>query len=252
VVLRRSVEGAVAAERLWFPSEGNLQIPALLLEPAEPPEGRKLPVVIWADPRGKEALAALPGPEGPAALAAQGAVVLLPDVRFYGEMRLSNLHGRVPAHLPFSLIPEPEQPDYEGAWTRNALLWGRPLTGQAVTDLRAALDFLASRPEADGTQVRLVASGPLAAAGLFAAVLDGRIQTVELDFQGQSFDNGQLPLIPNVLRYGDVCQWAAALADRSVTLAGLAPDEEGEAQLRAAFAALGRSDRLKIQDRPRR
>jgi hypothetical protein len=109
------------------------------------------------------------------------------------------------------------------------------------------LDFLATRPEADLTRVRLIAAGPLAAAALFAAVLDDRIGAVELDFQGQSFGNGQLPLVANVLRHGDVCQWAAALADRSVTLTGLAPDDEGLAHLRAAFAATGNAEELEVR-----
>lgn len=250
VFMQRTVEGTVAIERLRFPSEGNLQIPALLMEPGERPEGRELPVVIWADPRGKDLVGALNGPQSPLARAAQGALVLLPDVRFYGEMELSNLSGLAPDHLrhqPFSLLGEPEPPNYEEVWTRNSLLWGRPLPGQAAMDLRAALDFLATRPEADLTRAHLIATGPLAAAALFAAVLDNRIRSVELDFQGRSFGNGQLPLVANVLRYGDVCQWAAALADRSVTLTGLAADEEGRAQLRAAFAALGRTAELKVE-----
>jgi len=262
-VVRREVAGGVATEWLRYPSEGNLRIPAILAEPSDLAEGQKLSVVILVDPRGKDRLwaengldrlaSAIRHPLGhsPSAIRHPPSdLVLLPDVRFYGELALSSLRGLAPEHLqhkPFSLIGEPENPNYEETWTRNALLWGRPRPGQAATDLRAALDYLATRPEADLTRVRLVAAGPLAAAALFAAVLDDRFGAVELDFQGQSWGHGQLPLVANVLRYGDVCQWAAALADRSVTLTGLAPDAEGWAQLRAAFEAVDNVAGLEIR-----
>jgi hypothetical protein len=206
-------------------------------------------VAILLDDRGKDGLWADEGPDSPAALAATGTLVLLPDVRFYGELQLSTLAGLAPEHLqhkPFSHMREPDKPDWNMAWTRNAILWGRPLPGHAVTDLQAALDFLSTRPEADLRRVRLVAAGRLAAAALFAAVLDSRFDPVELDLQGRSFDNGKLPLVPSVLRHGDVCHWAAALADRSVTLTGLAEDEEGMVQLRAAFEALGNLPGLNV------
>lgn len=259
-VVRREVAGGVATEWLCYPSEGNLRVPALLAEPVSLAEGQKLPVVILVDPHGKDWLWAESDSDSPAdsslvtrhlPLATRHSeLVLLPDVRFYGELQLSSLRGLAPKHLqhkPFSLIGEPENPNYEETWARNALLWGRPLPGQAATDLRAALDYLATRPEADLRRVRLVAAGPLAAAALFAAVLDDRIRSVELDFQGRSWGNGQLPLVANVLRHGDVCQWAAALADRAVKLAGLAPDEEGLAQLHAAFEALENGAGLEVR-----
>ncbi|MFQ5810494.1 MAG: alpha/beta hydrolase family protein [Armatimonadota bacterium] len=249
-VVRRSVDGAVAVEWLRYPSEADLQIPAILAGPAERESRKKLPVAILLDDRGKDRLWADEGPDSAAALAAGGSLVLLPDVRFHGELQLSTLAGLAPEHLqhkPFSHMREPDKPDWNMAWTRNAILWGRPLPGQAATDLQAALDFLSTRPEADLTRVRLVAAGRPAAAALLAAVLDPRFDPVELDFQGRSFGNGKLPLVPSVLRHGDVCQWAAALADRSVTLTGLAEDEEGVGQLRAAFEATGDLGALQIE-----
>ena len=70
--------------------------------------------------------------------------------------------------------------------------------------------------------------GPtLALTAVFAACLDPRITEIDADFQGRCFEKGAgwnrdaagLPMVPRVLCYGDIPQWAALLADRKVTFA---------------------------------
>jgi hypothetical protein len=113
----------------------------------------------------------------------------------------------------------------------------------ASTDLRAVLDGLAARPDADPRQVTLVArdSPGLAIAALFTAALDARVGSTDVDLQDACFENRKLPLVPCVLHYGDVLQWSALLANRKLTLRNL-PPEAGETEWLATLFGLLKND----------
>ena len=101
----------------------------------------------------------------------------------------------------------------------------------AVTDLQAVLDAIAVRPDADMQRVKIVASGSgdLAMAALFAMVLDARITDADLDFADACYEKRNLPLVPRVLLYGDVPEWASLVADRRLRLRNV-PPEAGDLQ----------------------
>lgn len=240
----RGVEGDLIVERVDYPSEGPIKTPALVLSsnrpspksPSHLPEDRsniKAPVVILLAAQGKESLLGQEGPDSPVALARAGALVVLPDVRFAGEL---------------SSAGASHDAQQRQAWERNGIVWGRPVPGMASTDLRAVLDSLAGRADADVSGVRLVArgSGELAIAALFAAALDPRIASLDLDLAHCCFETRNLPLVPFVLQHGDVLQWAALLADRTLTLRNVPQQAGSTAWLAGAFAAAGNREGLKI------
>jgi len=233
-------DNGLATERVLVPSEAGIQVPVLLLRPAACVG--KLPVVVVCDERGKDALASATGAGSPRETALNGAVVVLPDVRFVGELSLRAMAGLTSGLLTFKAccpLGEGAPGGFDGAWQRNALLWGRPIPGMAATDIQAVLGYVASRPEADAGKMTLVGRGSVAIAALFAAALDGRVAAADIDLGGRCFERRSLPLVPFVLWHGDVLQWAALLADRRLTLAGV-PKEAGDAAwLRQAFQAAG-------------
>lgn len=220
------------------PSEGGLRIPTLLVR-RKGAEGR-LPIVLMLGPDGKDALLEADIPYGPLAYARDGALVVLPDVRFVGELSLMDRQG----HTPYG-------------WRRASILWGRPFPGMACTDVRRVLDYVATCPEADMRSVKVVSrdSGPLASGLLFAAALDARITEADLDFDHCCFKlrnrapipwrhvddtiRPNLPDVPFILRHGDVLQWAALLADRTLTLRNVHGEAGDPAWLSQTFAVLG-------------
>lgn len=224
-------EDDLAVQRVAYPSEAKLVVPTVLLMPAT--RFGKLPITIVLSGDGKEALLAQTGSHSPRELVRQGNLVVLPDVRTYGE--LFSTGGQNAA-------------GQRQAWERNGIVWGRPVLGLAATDLRAVLDGLVARPEADGSRVTVLVrgSGDLSIAALFAMALDARIKAADLDFSGACFENRKLPLVSCVLQHGDVLQWAAAVADRRLTLRGIPPEAGDVAWLQRAFAATGNADGLTL------
>ncbi len=231
-VVRTEEQDGLAIERVLVPSEANILVPTLLLRPAAC-VGR-LPVTIVCGDGGKDALLG----DELRALAKGGAFVVLPDVRFTGELSLramAKLTQGLLTFKPCSPVGEGDPASFEGAWQRNALLWGRPLAGMAANDLGSVLDYLAGRPEADIAKVTLRAKGSLAFAALFAAAWDDRVAALDIDLGGRCFEKRNAPLVPFVLRHGDVLQWAALLADRRLVLAGAPLEALERAWLQEAF-----------------
>ena len=195
---------SLVIERLNCPTEGSIAVSAIVLRAQD--STSKAPIILLYDQREPEELLGDTGPGSAQALAREGAIVVLPDTRFIKEFGPGTTAQK------------------------NAIVWGRPFTGMACTDICAVLDRICPRPKSNprtlsknsviGPRVRIITrnSGAHAIAALFAAILDKRINSLDLDFQGQCFENRKLPLIPFVLQHGDVLQWAALLADRDLTL----------------------------------
>jgi dienelactone hydrolase len=232
-------------EQTAYPSEGGLRLPVVLLR-GKRTAGRQ-PVILLCDAAGKDAALSATGPGSARQLALDGALVVLPDVRFTGEYSPASRSGKLgPELLRFpmaSMLPQAADPNQQAAaiqhaWERNAIVWGRPLAGMACTDLRAVLDGALRRPEARRSSVLVLSrgAGGLAMAALYAAALDKRITALDADLCGACYANGKLPPLPFVLWHGDVLQWTALLADRKVTLRNLPPEAGDPAWLAQAFA----------------
>jgi cephalosporin-C deacetylase-like acetyl esterase len=227
-------EADVAVERAGYPSEGPIVVPTLILRP-KAATGR-LPVVVMLGEGGKESLLRETGPDSPRSAAGKGALVVLPDVRIYGELLSTGTKNEA---------------GQRQAWERNGIVWGRPVPGMAATDLRGVLDGVASRSDADSGRVAVICrkSGGLAIAALFAAVLDRRISALDLDLAGCSFEKRNLPPVSYVLQHGDVLQWAALLADRKVVLRNVPAEAGDPAWLASVFAAAGNPAGVEINPR---
>ncbi len=224
-------EGELAIQRVGYPSEGEIVVPAFVVRRKE--AGGKLPVVVLLAAGGKDSLLAATGPNSARGLAEKGALVVLPDVRCFGELFATG----------------PDEKSQRHAWERNGIVWGRPVLGMAATDLRGVLDGIAGRPDADTARVEIVArgSGDLAAAALLAAALDPRIAEVDVDLAGCSFAKRNLALVSCILQHGDVLQWAALSANRKVALRNVPPEAGDRVWLAAVFEAAGNAAGLRIE-----
>jgi len=225
-------EGDLLVERVGYPSEGGIVVPAVVLRPKDVP-GR-LPVTILLGSAGKESLLAEGGADSARERARRGALVVLPDVRCFGEL-LSTGADNVAAQRQ--------------AWERNGIVWGRPVAGMGCTDLGGVLDGLAVRPDADLGRIEVIAlkSGDAAIVAIFAAALEPRIAAVDADLAGCCFENRKLSLVSGVLRHGDVLQWAALVAPRRLTLRNVPPEAGDVAWLAKVCAAAGSNQRLRIE-----
>ena len=109
---------------------------------------------------------------------------------------------------------------------------------------------------ASAVQVTAKDDAPLALAALLAACLDPRITGIDADFVGRSFTTSapqrnsckDLPLVCNILEYGDIPQWAALLADRRVTLRHVPQSAATRRWLENVFAKLGTQQNLRLVD----
>jgi len=230
-VLGSRSEGELLVEHVGYSSEGGILVPTTVIR-CKQTKGT-LPVVLAFSDAGREALLAETGEDSPRRLALDGALVVLPDVRCYGQM--------------LSTGTKDKNQQWQ-AWQRNGIVWGRPVPGMACTDIAAVLDGLSTRSDADMARVTLRSrqSGGLAIAALFAAALDSRIDSVDVDFDSACFQKRNLPLVSGVLQYGDVLQWAALLADRQLTLHDI-PSEAGDpAWLQRVLAAVGNGEGLQV------
>ena len=229
--LGTQTDGGLLIEHVAYPSEAGLLVPTVVVH-ARDAQG-KLPVVVVLSADGKEALLAETGPGSPRQLAKDGALVVLPDVRCHGVMFATGDNtGR-----------------QQAAWQRNGIVWGRPESGMACTDIRAVLDGISRHRDADMIRVEMIArkSPSLAAAVLFAAAFDSRVKSVDVDLAGCCYQKRNLPLVCGVLEHGDVFQWAALLADRKLTLRHVPPEAGDPTWLAEVFTLSKNSDGLRIE-----
>ena len=243
---RAELRDGLLVTPMRVPSEPGIEVPFLMVRDGG--AKGKLPVAIVCDEEGKRAALERRGPGSARELTRQGWLVVLPDVRLTGELSLRAMAGLTKELATFkacSPLSEGKPESFDGVWERNALLWGRPIPGMAATDLMAVVDYVHSHHGAEPSRIALRARGRLAAAALFAAALDDRVTELDIDLEGRCFAKRDLPLVPFVLRHGDVLEWAALLADRQLTLRGV-PAEAGDlAWLRGAFEAAGNAEGLR-------
>ena len=229
--LGTQTDGRLLIEHVAYPSEGGLLVPTIVVRCQDAKD--MLPVVMLFSQDPKEALLAETGPGSARQLAQDGALVVLPDVRGHGAMFATGDNTT----------------RQQAAWQRNGIVWGRPESGMACTDIRAVLDGISGRPDADPARVKMIGrkSGSLAVAVLFAAALDSRVKSADVDLAGCCFGKRNLPLVSRVLEHGDVLQWAALLGDRKLTLRHVPPEAGDPAWLAEVFALTENAPGLQIE-----
>lgn len=143
-------------------------------------------------------------------LALAGAAVCAADVRGLFDLRPALGRGAAPYAISHF---------EEEFWAWGALMLGKPLLGQRITDIRAVVTALQAR----GLTVEIAASGRLIVPALLATVLEQSIKRLTLAGDVPSYraiaatEEYRQPMadfLPNVLHYTDLPQAAAALGLR--------------------------------------
>jgi cephalosporin-C deacetylase-like acetyl esterase len=194
-------------EKLVIERAGQVPLPALLCVPDKAADG-KHPAVVYADGRGKAADLQSGGPIEK--LVADGRIVLAVDLRGYGETADKKEGGK-----------------YHNDEFRTAMVAmhvGRPLLGQRVEDLLAALRVVSEHPAVDTESVHLVGVGQAGPVALHAAAIEPRFASVTLRSSIGSWTDDVVarPLdpqlmgyvVPGALEHYDLPDLAAMLAGR--------------------------------------
>jgi hypothetical protein len=228
-------------EEFLVAGEDTILIPGYIIYP--PPDKKPASLEIYLSPAGRSAVEK--NPQRYLERARQGAAVVLPDLRFSGDHAAGRIVG--------------QGSDADGlavAWDRNGALWGRPVAGLMVTDLQNVIDYFTGRHGVIPSEIHITAEddAPLALAAILAACLDPRLTTLDADFAGHSYTTSapqrssfkDLPLVCNILEYGDIPQWAALLAGRRVTLRRLPQSDATRQWLEEVFAKWGNAADLHL------
>jgi hypothetical protein len=202
-------------EALEFPSAPKVWVPAWLFVPEKSDEKR--PLVIVLEPSGRGA----PSESGfPARLAEQGCVACAPDLRGLGDAtpeygRGAARHGR--------------EHNNEEHYSWSALILGKPLLGQRVTDLLAVIRGLRARPDLRARRLVIAARGTATVPAQCAAALDQSVDLLYLAGGLSSFrsiaetENYSYPFgnfVPHLLEHTDLPDLARAMAPTHLVLAG--------------------------------
>ena len=205
-VLSETIKDGLVIRKVMIPGEGPLGIPTVMLKKQDALQPTSVAVIIDKDGTGLSSDAELPK-----SLIDAGYLVVIPDIRFAGSMSFDQLikgNGD-------SIDGNASATRMRDAWNWMSVWWGRSITGMSVTDISLVVDFASTQCSgANPKEVRLVGrdSEELAVAGLFAALLNPKITKTDLDLNAVSYNNGKLPFIPGILRYGDIPQWRSMLA----------------------------------------
>ncbi len=188
--VRRPVVAHASGETIELETEEGVRIPARIFTPSG--GAPKKPAVLYLDPKGDDI----------DALVRAGHIVLAPDLRGLGHPKLY-------------------------ATSMRAMLVGRTMAGMQTTDLLAAFDYLASRPDVDAKHIGVFAKGNAAIVALYAAALEPRIEKIACEGGPISYlDIVRAPIhdevsdliVPGVLKDFDLPEVAAAIAPRPLWL----------------------------------
>ncbi len=210
-------------EKLWYLSEPDVRIPALLIKPKGAAASPcKAAIVVSAN--GKNDVFVEPLRSKCKDILKEGRAVLAIDQRLRGEWA-------------FTVSPPGQIPALD--WQGNVRVWGRPELGMAVHDIRTAISYLRMRKDCSLDSLRVVGSGHTAGyAALLAAALDQRIKECVADLNCSDFSEGysdrpwaatapayakRAPLLASVLRYGDAGEIAALVSPRRLELLNASP-----------------------------
>ena len=231
VTLRKAEFRRTAIEALEIPSAPKVWIPGYLFQPRAAVAAK--PLIILLDPAGRgqwqeDALYD--------ELASAGHAVCALDVRGIGDMMPE--YGRGSGRYNGSHNTEQHY-----AW--SSLILGKPLLGQRVTDIIAAVQALRARPDLSGRRVVLAARGILTVPAQCAASLDKQIDALYLsgglvsyrnvieteEYLGGNYARSQTDLfgsfVPRLLSHTDLPHLAASIDPRPVILGG-ATDAAGK------------------------
>jgi hypothetical protein len=202
-------------EALEFPSAPKVWVPTWLYlrEKSDP----KQPLVIVLEPSGRGSPS-----EGvlPARLAEQGCAACAPDLRGLGDATPE--FGRSAARYG-------REHHSEEHYSWSALILGKPLLGQRVTDLLAVIRGLRARPDLAGRRLVIAARGTVTVPAQCAAALAQAVASLYLAGGLSSFrsiaetENYAYPFgnfVPHMLEHTDLPDLARSMAPTRLVIAG--------------------------------
>ncbi len=123
---------------------------------------------------------------------------------------------------------------------RNAMHTGQTIDSMRLTDVLSAIAVLRQQPNVDPLRIMILGRGVAGAIGLYAALLDPRIEQVTLLDPPSSHVEG--PIFLNVLRHTDITEAAALLAPRRLNFYGRMP--AAFERTKNLYALLGLADHV--------
>jgi cephalosporin-C deacetylase-like acetyl esterase len=209
--LSSNVRKGVAIEEIQFESDPRIRIPGWFVKPSS--GGKQRSTVLYLTESGGDAVVAEPGSMDH--LLAAGHAICTINLRGLG-ITMPRLPKAGPHFYGGGL-------DLEEDFAWSSLVLGRPVIGQRVWDTLRAIDYLASRPDVDPSQVRILGAGSAGLAAIMAALLDGRVRAVLLDqtlvsyasvLESKSYSVKLGWFVPGILRNFDVADLAVGLSPR--------------------------------------
>jgi cephalosporin-C deacetylase-like acetyl esterase len=195
------------ARRVSFTSFEGLRVKGIYSLPAGTTESTRLPALVVADHR-----KGIPvwGNEQPLERSQWGArAVLLIETLDRGSRALEqNLRSFVDDDLLHHM-------------KRQAMVMGTTLESMQVYEILRSLELLRSLPNVDAANVTILGKAEMGVNGMYAALLDGKVQRVILNSPTGSHRQG--PHYLGVLRYTDISEVAAAMSG-AVRIHGEAPE----------------------------
>ena len=247
-------------ERVLLQTEPDLEVPAFLLRPLEQRERVPAVLALHGHGPGKIIPAGLPQDEAGQRLIAegerdyavqavrQGYVALAPDLRGFGELRLTADIAR----------------NAGCSCDRLALLAmqiGRNLLGMRIWDLMAAVDYLQSRPEVDPARIVATGNSGGGTATLFLAAVDTRIAAAVPSCYFctwaasiQAVPHCACNFVPGLSQELEMYDLAGLVAPRPMLIVAGREDsifpihgvDEAYARLQEIYAAAGSRERLEL------
>lgn len=203
--------GDLRVEKLLLETEAGIVVPVRLISPAS--GAKPLPAVVYLrDRRGEHDSESLF-----AALARQGRVVAVADVRGFGEtMSPRNVSdARVDYFDP--------RDGMDADFTYAAFFLGRSLAGMRVRDALGVAEYVRARPEVDSKKIGITGRGWAGTIALLAAAADSQLAWAAVEGIPASY--GEVAMselyaqpvsltVPGVLKDFDLPDVVAALAPR--------------------------------------
>jgi len=260
-------EGDFVREKVVIDTEQHFSVPAYVLIPKDRRRARngKLPAILCLHghgPYGKEPVAGVIDPNRPelaahtasmnydygAEMAREGYLTMSPDSRVFGELGDGGnpYPGRDACNVHFI----------------RGLLLGVNLLTLNIWDMMKCLDYLQSRPDADGKRIGAMGLSWGGTRTAFLAALDERVKAADIICYLTQFEHFAIreanfcgsQFLPHLFRYGDVADVAGLIAPRSLlvesgvydTCFPVEPVLRAHEHLRRVYRAAGAENRLHI------